>query len=169
MSVGSDMKIIQMQNEGKPVPDGWMIDKDGVPSNTASDYLAGGTLLPFGGYKGYGLALMVETFAATLSGAAMTKDVHAWNSNPEKCGNTGHLFIAVDIEKLMDKNTFNERMESMLDGIKSTPLADGATKIYYPGEIEKDKMAACLEAGVVDVDDDTMAAFETCEAELGLK
>ena len=77
--------------------------------------------------------------------------------------------MAVDIEKLMDKNTFNERMEAMLDGIKSTPLADGATKIYYPGEIEKDKMAACLEAGVVDVDDDTMAAFEACEAELGLR
>lgn len=169
MSPTSDVKVLQLAKEGKPCPAGWVIDKNGNPSTDPNDYINGGVLIPFGGYKGYGLAMMVEVMAGVLSGSALTMDVHAWNSNPEKCGNTGHLFIAVDIEKLMDKNTFNERMETMLDGIKSAPLADGATKIYYPGEIEKDKMAACLEAGVVDIDDDTMAAFEACEVELGLR
>ena len=160
MSVGSDMKIIQMQNEGKPVPDGWMIDKDGVPSNVASDYLAGGTLLPFGGYKGYGLALMVETFAATLSGAAMTKDVHAWNSTPGTCGNVGHFFLALDVSKMGSAEEYVSRVEAMIDEISSSKLAKGADKIYYPGEKEQISRASCLESGLVAVDDAILADID---------
>ena len=160
MSVGSDMKIIQMQNEGKPVPDGWMIDKDGVPSNTASDYLAGGTLLPFGGYKGYGLALMVETFAAALSGSAMTKDVHAWNSTPGTCGNVGHFFLALDISKIGSTEDYISRVEGMIDEISSSKLAKGADKIYYPGEKEQISRAKCLDAGLVSVDDAILADID---------
>ena len=165
MSVGSDMKIIQMQNEGKPVPDGWMIDKDGVPSNTASDYLAGGTLLPFGGYKGYGLALMVETFAATLSGAAMTKDVHAWNSAPGTCGNVGHFFLALDISKIGSLDEYVSRVEAMIDEISSSKLAKGADKIYYPGEKEQISRAECLKSGLVFVDDAILADIDALLAE----
>lgn len=165
MSVGSDMKIIQMQNEGKPVPDGWMIDKDGVPSNTASDYLAGGTLLPFGGYKGYGLALMVETFAATLSGAAMTKDVHAWNSTAGTSGNVGHFFLALDISKIGSLEEYVSKVEGMIDEISSSKLAKGADKIYYPGEKEQINRANCLESGLVSVDDAILDDIDALLAE----
>ena len=153
MSVGSDMNIIAMQKEGKPVPDGWMIDKEGKPSNTASDYLEGGTLLPFGGYKGYGLALMVETFAAALSGAAMTKDVHAWNSTPGTSGHVGHFCMALDISKIGSDEEYVKRVEGMIDEISSSKLAAGADKIYYPGEKEQISKNKCLENGTVAVDD----------------
>jgi len=160
MSVGSDMKIIQMQNEGRPVPDGWMIDKDGVMSNTASDYLAGGTLLPFGGYKGYGLALMVETFAATLSGAAMTRDVHAWNSSPDTCGNVGHFFMALNISTLGSLDEYVTRVENMITEIASSKLAKGADKIFYPGEKELLAKSACLARGTVEVDDAVLSDID---------
>ena len=160
MSVGSDMKIIKMQNDGVPVPDGWMIDKEGVPSNNAADYLAGGTLLPFGGYKGYGLALMVEAFAATLSGAAMTKDVHAWNSTPGTSGNVGHFFMALDVSKMGSKDEYIARIENMIDEIASSKLAKGVDKIYFPGEKEQISRKACLDAGLVNVDDATLADIE---------
>lgn len=153
MSVGSDMKIIQMQNEGKSVPDGWMIDKNGVMSNNPGDYLAGGTLLPFGGYKGYGLALMVESFAAALSGAAMTRNVHAWNSNPDSSGNVGHFFMALDISKICSLEEYIRNIESMISEISSSKLAAGADKIYYPGEKEQIAKAACIKSGTVEVDD----------------
>lgn len=160
MSVGSDMKIIKMQNDGVPVPDGWMIDKEGVPSNNAADYLAGGTLLPFGGYKGYGLALMVEAFAATLSGAAMTKDVHAWNSTPGTSGNVGHFFMALDVSKMGSKDEYIARIENMIDEIASSKLAKGVDKIYFPGEKEQISRKACLDAGLVNVDDATLKDIE---------
>ena len=160
MSVGSDMKIIQMQNEGKSVPDGWMIDKDGKMSNNPADYLAGGTLLPFGGYKGYGLALMVETFAGALSGSAMTKDIHAWNSDPNGNGNVGHFFMALDISKMCSYSEYVGRVEKMIDEITTSKLAVGVDKIYYPGEKEMISRAKCLEAGEVLVDDAILADIE---------
>lgn len=76
----------------KKVPEGWMLDAEGHPSDNPKDYLDGGVLLTFGGYKGYGLALMVEMFAAVLSGSAVTKDVHACNNISGKSGNVGHSF-----------------------------------------------------------------------------
>ena len=169
MSPTSDIKVLQLAKEGKSCPDGWVIDKNGNASNDPNDYINGGVLIPFGGYKGYGLAMMVEVMAGVLSGSALTLDVHAWNSNPETSGNVGHMFLAVDIDRLMGIDKFNERMEKMLDGIKATPLADGAKKIYYPGEIEAEKMAACLDTGFVEIADDTYVAFEACERELGLR
>ncbi len=160
MSVGSDMKIIQMQNEGKSVPDGWMIDKNGVMSNNPKDYLDGGTLLPFGGYKGYGLALMVESFAAALSGAAMTRNVHAWNSNPDSSGNVGHFFMALDISKIGSVEEYTQKIEAMIDEISSSKLATGADKIYYPGEKEQIARAACLKSGLVEVDDAVLSDID---------
>lgn len=163
ISLGSDMKIIQMQEEGRPVPDGWMIDKNGKPSNTPSDYLAGGVLLPFGGYKGYGLALMVETFAAVLSGAAMTHNVHAWNKTPGACGDVGHFIMALDISRMGDPEAYAKRVESLIDEIKASELAEGADQIYYPGEKEHISRAKCVESGTVFVADSTMALLAEAE------
>ena len=160
ISVGSDMKIIAMMKEGRLAPDGWLIDKDGRPSNNPKDYLDGGVLLPFGGYKGYGLALMVETFAAALSGSAMTKNVHAWNKNPETCGNVGHFFMALDVSKICDKDEYISRVEGLIEEIASADLAEGADKIYYPGEKEQILKNECLTAGTVEVKDEILAEIE---------
>lgn len=168
MSYTSDHKVLQMEKEGKPLPEGWIIDKDGNATTDASEYLKGGTLMPFGGYKGYGLAMMVELFAATLSGANMTKDVHAWNTDETKGGNVGHFFIALDISKLNDVSEYKKRVDHMIDEIKSARKAAGAKQIYFPGEIESDKMATCLETGFVEVDDSTLQKIEALEKEYGL-
>jgi len=164
MSYSSDKKIIKMAEEGKPCPPGWIIDKDGNDTTDASQYEKGGVLLPFGGYKGYGMAMMVETMAAALSGAAMTRDVHAWNVNPEANGNVGHFFMAMDISA----KDFALRMENMISEIKNSEKAAGATEIFYPGEIEARKQAACEAEGSIDVADETLEAMKETEASLGL-
>lgn len=163
ISLGSDMKIIQMLEEKKQVPNGWMIDKDGHPSNNPADYMEGGVLLPFGGYKGYGLALMVETFAAVLSGAATTHNVHAWNSVPGESGNVGHFIMALDISKICNPESYAKRVEGIIDEIKGSQLAEGADMIYYPGEKERNSVAKCLEEGSVFVADSTLALIEEAE------
>lgn len=169
MSHTSDQKVIRLASEGKPCPEGWIIDKNGRPTTNPADYMDGGVLTPFGGYKGYGLAMMVETMAAVLSGAAVTKNVHAWNTDPTKCGNTGHMFVALDIGKMEDLSAFIARTEEMIDGIKATKLAEGADKVYFPGEIENDRLIACLASEMVDIADETYAAFEEAEARYGTR
>ena len=168
MSYVSDRKILQMDKEGKKLPEGWIIDKDGRNTTNPGDYEKGGTLLPFGGYKGYGLAMMVETLGATLSGAAMTKDVHAWNTNKDCGGNVGHFFMALDISKLGNPDDYKKRVDDMIDEIKASKKAEGVDKIYYPGEIEMGKLANCLESGYVEILDDTMEAVARVEKELGI-
>lgn len=164
MSMGSDMKIIQFEQEGKKVPDGWMLDSMGCPSNNPSDYMAGGVLLPFGGYKGYGLALMVEAFAALLSGSAVTQNVHAWNNIPGTSGNVGHFIMALDISKMCDVDEYIKRTESIIDEIKGSKKAEGIDEIFYPGEKEQIARNACMTTGVVEVADSVMELIEMAEA-----
>lgn len=161
ISMGSDMKIIQMEKAGEKVPEGWMLDKDGRPSNNPADYLDGGVLLPFGGYKGYGLALMVESFAAVLSGAAITRNVHAWNCTPGTSGNVGHFFMALDISKMCGTGEFGCRIEQIIDEIKGSSLADGAKQIFYPGEKELVQRAKCQESGMVYVDEEVLTYIKS--------
>lgn len=168
MSGSSDIKILKMAKEGKMLPPGWIIDKEGKETLDPSEYVKGGTLLPFGGYKGYGMAMMVEILGAALSGAGMTTDVHAWNTNPEKGGNVGHFFMALDVEKVMQEPEFEARMEEMIGRIKGCEKAVGVSEIFYPGEIELRKLGKCLEEGFVDVADDTMERFAEVEKSLGL-
>jgi len=169
MSYTSDRKVVQMDKEGKKLPEGWIIDKDGRPTTDPGEYEKGGTLLPFGGYKGYGLAMMVETLAATLSGAAMTKNVHAWNTDENCGGNVGHFFMALDITKLGNPGEYKNRVDAMIDEIKNSKKAEGCDKIYFPGEIEAEKLARCKQAGYVDILDETMQSVERIEKELGLR
>lgn len=166
MSHTSDRKVVKMAKEGKELPDGWLIDKEGVPTNDPNEYEKGGTLMPFGGYKGYGFAMMVEVLAAVLSGAAVTNDVHAWNTNAEKGGNVGHLFIAMDINRITDEQTFKNTIENMISGIKNSEKAVGAEEIYFPGEIENNKYSRALENGFIEIDDDTMVSIAEIEKTL---
>ena len=169
MSYTSDRKVVQMDKEGKKLPEGWIIDKDGNATTDPGEYEKGGTLLPFGGYKGYGLAMMVETLGATLSGAAMTRNVHAWNTDDKCGGNVGHFFMALDVSKLGDPASYKTRVDDMIDEIKNSKKSAGVDTIYYPGEIEMAKMAKCLKEGYVEIDDETMASVERVEKEFDLR
>ena len=160
ISMSSDIKILQMEKENKQLPEGWIIDSAGRPTTDPSEYLKGGVLLPFGGHKGYGLALMVEAFAGALSGAGYGKEVLAWNTNPEKDGNVGHFFMAIDISKMMDVEAYEKRIENIIDEIKNSKVAEGASGIFYPGELEKGRVEACLASNEIPVDEDVLAEIE---------
>ena len=97
--------------------------------------MAAGNLLPMGGYKGYGLALMVDVLSGILAGAAFGSHV----SNLRKMEapqNVGHFFAALDISAFADPGEFQGEMEQLVREIKESPLAPGSERIYLPGEIE---------------------------------
>ena len=71
-------KIFAAKNEGRDIPDTWLVDEDGIPTTDPTEFPEKGAQLPMAGHKGYGLAVLVELLTATLSGAAMMSGVHSW-------------------------------------------------------------------------------------------
>src|SRR3984957_3479062 len=88
------IKLKAQRNES--MPEGWMIDRQGKPltdPNRASE----GFLVPIGGPKGYGLALIFGLLAGTLNGAAFGRDVIDFNADSKSLTNTGHAIVAIDV------------------------------------------------------------------------
>lgn len=167
MSQVADGKIQIAKKLNQRVPEGSFLDSGGRPSTDPDDYFNGGVLLPFGGHKGYGLALMVECLAGVLSGAAVTKEVKAWNEEPGKSGNTGHFFLAVDIEDIMPSEDFKARMVELVEEMLAAPRAENAGRILYPGQLELEREREARAVGAVELEDSCVESLERTAARLG--
>jgi ureidoglycolate dehydrogenase (NAD+) len=138
-SVVARAKIRDALKAGQAIPETWATDKDGGPTTDPKAALDG-FLLPIGGYKGYGLALIVDLFAGVLSGAAYLTRVQSWIDVPEEPQDLGHFFFLIDTARLGDPAWLAARIEDFTDLLRSTPLADPSKPILLPGEIELDKL-----------------------------
>jgi ureidoglycolate dehydrogenase (NAD+) len=141
-------KIYAAQGQGKPVPDTWIVDDEGLPTADIRNYPHAGTLLPMAGHKGYGLAVLVEILSAVLTGAAFTKSVIGWAGHLAQPSDTGHAFLAIDVAAIMPLQTFKDRIDRMIREIKDAPRAKGAERIYLPGEMEWERRDEALRAGI---------------------
>lgn len=141
MSAVADGKVQVAKATGKLLEPGCILDKEGKPSVVPDDYLSGGVLLPFGAHKGYGLSVMVECMAGIMSGAALTHDINSWNKKPGHCGNTGHMFMAMDISRMMPVADYEKSVETMIEQFKSAKKAEGVKEIFFPGELEHRRAA----------------------------
>ena len=139
MSVVARGKIRAAVKKGQVIPSTWATDREGRPTTDPKAALEG-FLLPFGGYKGYGLALMVDLFAGLLSGGAYLTHVKSWLDQPTEPGNLGHFFIAIDTSRLGSTEWLVERVDDFARIVHSTPAADPATPVRLPGEIEMENL-----------------------------
>lgn len=147
------LKVVMAREKGIQVPPGWLVDKDGVPTNDPSGFPKESFLLPVGSHKGYGLAMMVETLASVITFAGILGQVHSWNLDMESRNNAGHAFIAVDASQMLSQEIFMERICQMVDELKARPKAKGAEQIFVPGEMEWEKREKALESGVLELTD----------------
>jgi len=136
--------------EGKSIPEGWAIDKEGKPITDPTKRVRGeGGLLPLGGtpklgsYKGFGLGVLVEILCGVLSGsfASIPKE-----SPPEARGKAGdHFFGALRIDSFLPVENFKQSMDEMIEAFVALPTLPEVNKIYvaggYEAEIEKDREA----------------------------
>ena len=134
-SVVARGKISLADIENNPIPEGWALDPDGLPTTDAAAALAG-VVLPFGTYKGSGIAVMVDILSAVLSGAAFGMHVGQLYSDAGTPQNLGHFLAAINIGMLNDLDTFKAGVDQMIDDIKSSKKAPGVQEIFVPGEIE---------------------------------
>lgn len=126
-------KVKTAAQRGETMPEGWMIDREGKPltdPNKANE----GFLLPIGGPKGYGLALMFGLLAGTLNGAAMGKDVVDFNADFETVTNTGQFIVAIDIAAFGDVEGFKRNVDGVIRSMKGSPTLPGFDEVMLPGE-----------------------------------
>ncbi|MBL0141004.1 MAG: Ldh family oxidoreductase [Betaproteobacteria bacterium] len=135
ISVVARAKIRNAFKRGESISPSWATDKDGNPTTDPKAALDG-FLLPIGGYKGYGLALIVDLFAGLLSGAAYLTHVKSWSDNPELPQDLGHFFFVIDAKRLGPPEWLAERMRDFISILHSTPPVDPASPVLVPGEIE---------------------------------
>ena len=148
-SVVSYGRIDLARQQGASLPDGWLVDKDGRPSNDPIDIERGGALLPLGSrpelgsYKGTGLAIMVDVLSGVLSGAGYSSilDPTSWT--------TGHFMLAIDIEAFRPLLDFQRMMDAMVDALRSTPASTGVERVTVPGERKLATRAQRSRTGIV--------------------
>lgn len=126
-------KVKTLAMRGEMMPEGWMIDREGKPL-TDPKRASEGFLLPIGGPKGYGLALMIGILAGTLNGAAFGRDVVDFNADATATTNTGQFIIAVDIAAFGDVAAFKAKIDKVWEEMKSSPTLPGVDEIRLPGE-----------------------------------
>ena len=131
---GGKVRLAAKNNQ--TIPQGWIIDKYGRNTENPDDLPNGGALLPFGEHKGWGLAFMIEILAGVLTGAGMLRQIPLWFKDLQKPLNIGHCFMAVNIEVFLGINEFKQRLDWIVQEIKSSPVAEGFTEVLVPGEIE---------------------------------
>ena len=132
MSKVAGGKVRMAVETGDPVPPGWIIDPDGQPSTEPADFfIRRGALLPFADHKGYGLALMIETLVAVLSGSGMASGVGNWLYAPETPADVGYFLLA-----LAPAPGFADRMRNLCEEMTAAPRAPGVERILVPGEPE---------------------------------
>ncbi len=159
-------KVLLAALEGKSIPEGWCIDKQGRPTTDPKAGLEG-YMLPVGGYKGYGLALLVEIVSALLSGAAMSTEVGPLYGELETPQGVGHFFGALDVNAFLPIDAFRARVDALVALVKGIPTAEGFEEILIPGEPEMRK-AARYRAEGIPIAEDVVAGLNELAAHLGI-
>lgn len=121
-------------NHEPSIPLGWAMDKEGRPTTDPQEAYRG-LIAPLGGYKGSGLAVMVEILTSVLAGGAMGTEVGGIRFT-DKPVDVSHSFLAIDVRRFMPGEEFTARMERLVEMIHSAQPAAGYNEVLVAGEPE---------------------------------
>jgi LDH2 family malate/lactate/ureidoglycolate dehydrogenase len=133
-AASSQSRIYEAMLQGRKIPEGLILDSNGRPTTDPHVLFpdistnTGAVLLTFG-HRGYGLMTMVELLTGPLSGMGLSVDA-------EGPGKLGQFVMAIDIDQFTPIDAFKEKVDRLIDSIKSCRLAEGFKEIHLPGEIE---------------------------------
>jgi len=154
-------KVEVYNRKGKEIPPGWVIGREGQPLSDASEILQAmpkdnAALLPLGGageefsgYKGYGLATMVEILSASLQQGGFLKDMLGFDRQGNKTPfMVGHFFLAMNIESFVDLASFKKTTGDILRTLRNSTKVPGEERIYTAGEKEFELEQITPEKGI---------------------
>jgi (2R)-3-sulfolactate dehydrogenase (NADP+) len=117
-------KIMVAARDGKAIPPGWALDKDGKPTTDAKAALEG-SMLPAGGVKGAMLALTVELLVCALGGANFGYEADSFLTEEGRPSKVGQAFLVIDPEALAGREAFLDRVEALVAAM----LEDGGVRL----------------------------------------
>ena len=162
MTVVANGKLTNMRRQGiEEIPEGWGLDRDGLPTTKMSEYY---TVPPLAGYKGWGMAVMVDILTGILFGGGTGDRAKDVSEGPS-------LFImALDIDAFNDKAKYLEDIDSRISELKSSkPAKNNTHGILMPGEIEAGRFEASEQSGYVDVLPENLKMVNDLAAEMGIR
>ena len=153
-------KVELYAREGKNLPKGWVIDKNGKSKTNSAEVLKdlisgnaaltplGGVGEETGGYKGYGYATVVEILSAALQQGSFMKMLIGSKNGKKVPYSVGHFFIVIDISAFTDPEDFKKTTGNILRELRASKKMPGQTRIYTAGEKENDTWLQRKDKGV---------------------
>ena len=149
--------------EGMQIPKGWGIDMNGEPSPDPAAVLFGGSLLPFGGVKGYCISMLVEILSSMLTFASFGE-----GKTPNGVFDyTSHFVLLMDPARFGSLELYRNSIDHYVDSIKNSPLATGVGEIIIPGELEARSIRDRTENGM-ELDEVVASSLVEVAVECGL-
>jgi LDH2 family malate/lactate/ureidoglycolate dehydrogenase len=156
-------KLTLAQARGEKIPLGWIVDSEGKQTTDPARFRPGGALLPLGGtegYKGSGLAVIVEILCGLLTGLG-------FGVEPSGRHNDGCFLAVFKVDAFRPLGEFKREVAEFARYLKETPLSEGSTGVFYPGEVEYLREQERRKSGV-EIEDATWKKLRTLAAELKL-
>ncbi|XP_008282211.1 uncharacterized protein LOC103358850 [Stegastes partitus] len=154
-----------------PIPQGWGCDPQGKLTTDPKKVLRGGGLVPIGGnedtggYKGYGLGMMVEVFCGILAGAQYSKHVRTWKVT-DRVANLGQCFVAINPENFAPG--FCDRMSDLLSIQRNMDPADPNFPVLAAGDPERMNMKKCEDLGGIPYHINVVNYMNDCAKKVGV-
>ena len=143
-------KIYLAAERGEEIPATWAADERGVPTTKASDAIHG-LILPMAGHKGYVISFMMDVLAGVLTGSQFGSNVAGPYEKSRRSG-CGHMLLTINVAAMMPREEFDARMETLISEVKSNPMAEGVSEIFFPGEMEDHNTARHNLSGITIAD-----------------
>jgi LDH2 family malate/lactate/ureidoglycolate dehydrogenase len=127
-------QLAKAARRGQEIPLGWAVDENGIGTTDPAAGLKG-ALLPFGGHKGYGMAILVDLLTGALAGSTLGLTVQQGNPDPD-VGGQAFFFLAIDPAFFSSREAFTEGVTRLIHDAHSVKPAEGFAEVLLPGELE---------------------------------
>jgi len=146
-STAARRKIREAMEQGRPIPEGWAMGRDGWPTTDAKAAIEG-VALPFGGAKGSAISMLVDILAGVLPGAEFAGGVVSFVNAIGREAGCGAFFLAFRVEAFMALGEFKARMDTLIDRVHALEPATGFDVVRVPGERGASLAAARRQNGI---------------------
>ncbi len=126
-------KIFLAQQEKRKIPPTWALDKNGSPTDDPNAAADQGLIQPFGGYKGYGLSLLIDILAGVLSGGGFSTHVRTLYQKVETPSQVAHTCAALRIDAFLPLADFHQRVDEIIGLMRSCSRRRGSSAFLFPG------------------------------------
>jgi LDH2 family malate/lactate/ureidoglycolate dehydrogenase len=147
-SVVAGGKLRLAAKKGREIPDTWALDRQGKPTTDPVEAIQHGFMQWAGGYKGFGVATVVEVLGGVLSGGLFGTDVPPMKDFGREPLITSAFYLALDPERFMPLEEFRARVDRLVDQVKASEPASGVEEVLIAGEPEARCKAERLRDGI---------------------